>query len=105
MVIWEYWLIGIGVALVAIAFVVLTVFSIMALISLRKLMRDSNELVVDVEEKVHALDPYFNVVSGVGEALERFSCRKEKGCSNKAVDILECALVGLTLWQKIKEKK
>ena len=94
----EYWLIGIAVALVALAFVALTVFSILTLISVRKLTRD-------IEEKVRALDPYFNVISGVGKTLERFSCRREKGCSNKAVDILECALAGLAVWQKIKENK
>ncbi len=105
MVICEYWVIWIAIAIVAIAFAALVVYSIFALISLRKLLRNANELVVDLEEKARSLDPYFHVASGVGEALECFSGRKKGERSNKWVDLVECSLVGLSLWQKLKEKK
>ncbi len=101
MVIWEWWVICISVALAALAFVALVVYCACALYSIRKLTKH-------IDRKIHDLDPYFHVLGSVGKGVEKCAYRERERIetrSDQAVDTLEWALMGLTLWQKFKERK
>ena len=111
--IWEHWLIAISIGIAAIAFVALVVFVILALISMKQMLND-------IDQKVHSLDPLFRLVSRAGDVIEK---KAEKQLAdveqkiyeeralprsnglNTAVEVAEWALIGLALWQKIKEKR
>lgn len=98
---WEWLVICISIAVVAVAFVVLVIYFACALHSLKKL---TNHL----DRRVHDLDPYFHVLGNVGRKVEkcaeketeRFECK-----SGPALNALEWALMGLALWQKFKERR
>lgn len=110
--IWENWLVAISIGLIAVAFVVLVVFVILALVSMRK-------TVDDVEHKLHSLDPLFRVVSRAGNVMEKQAEKKladveaeiraeslqTRTGTTTAMEVAEWALIGLALWQKIKERR
>ena len=112
---WEAWVIGISIGVVALAFVVLVIFLALALQSLRhtlrktdKLLKESKELVQDVEKKLHAFDPYVNVVKGVGSTIERHACEdcdKVESTTNTAMDVLEWGVLGFQLWERFRDKR
>ena len=114
--IWEHWLIALSIVIVAIAFVVLVVFVVLALRSMR-------QMVMDLEEKVHSFDPLFRVVSKAGRAIEKKASNvkqlsedfdapvrenselRSSRAVNTAMEVAEWAMIGMALWQKIKEKR
>ncbi len=127
---WEGWLIGISVILVACAFIALVIFLIIFLRSLRKtllhtnqLLKDSDEVVRGVERKLHAVDPLFKAVADMGSILEKHTCcikhhaeanlekeleqkyEKVNERANIVTDVIEWSLLGVSLWQKFKEKR
>jgi uncharacterized protein YoxC len=111
---WENWMIAISVLVIAIAFIILVIFVILALVSLKRMTNDLNQ-------KVHAFDPIFRVVSKAGDVIERKTEKqladveaaaasqerelRRNGGVNTAMEVAEWAMVGLALWQKIKEKR
>lgn len=113
---WESWLIAISILIIALAFVALAIFVIVTLLSLR-------QMVNDLDQKVRAFDPIFRVVNQAGQALERKAakveqlseeieesvCRKyehkREGVVNTAMEVAEWAIIGMSLWQKIQERR
>lgn len=113
---WESWLITLSVVIVALAFVALAVFIIKTLLSLR-------QMVNDLDQKVHDFDPLFRVVNQAGmvierkaqkvqefseefeESLNRKKHARRENQSNTAMDVAELAVIGLSLWQKIQERR
>ena len=119
---WEGWVIAISIGIVALVFVLLVIFLVITLISLRRTLKTVNSICMDLEEKVHAFDPLFNVVSGVGQAVEKTSCmqqlseevnrssnrvkkQKSEGVLNTTLEVVEWGLIGLALWQEIKDRR
>ena len=108
------WLIAVSISIAALAFVALIVFVIMTLISLRK-------MVDDLDRRVRTFDPLLRVVNKAGNAIERkvshmqqlseeaeeeeLVHRGRRGGVNTAMEVAEWALIGMALWQKIREKK
>lgn len=109
---WENWLLTLSVVLAAIAFTALVIFVIVMLLSMRKMVND-------LDQKVHSLDPLFRIVSRAGGVMEKRTERTlyeaerraeedlspRQGGTNTVLEVAEWALVGLALWQKIKERK
>lgn len=111
--IWENWLVAISVGIIALAFVALVIFVILALISIKQMLND-------VDQKIHSLDPLFRIVSKAGNVMEKKAVKQlsevEERVSeereyqrshgvNTAMEIAEWALIGLALWQKFKDKR
>jgi uncharacterized protein YoxC len=110
------WLIVASICLVALAFVALVIYLILTLLSLRRMVRD-------LDDKVHSLDPIFRVVAKAGSAIEKkathmrqlseeiedstsYECsRRRDRPVNTAMEVAEWALIGMALWQKIKERR
>lgn len=111
------WFIAVSVGVVAIAFVALIIFVIMTLISLRK-------MVDDLDTRVRTFDPLLRVVNKAGNAIERKTAHikqlsdeiedeeevvrhesRRGSAVNTAMEVAEWALIGMALWDKIKEKK
>ncbi len=110
------WIISISIGIVALAFVALVIFLGVTLLSLRR-------TIVDLDDKVHAFDPLFRVVSKTGEAIERKTShvrqlsreveesiddeseRRKERVLNTALEVAEWTLVGVALWQKLRERK
>lgn len=114
---WEYWLISISIGVVALAFVALVVYLIKMLVSIKG-------MVDDLDQKVHSFDPYFRLVNKAGNVIEKKASnikqlseeveeevqyeRREKARDttvNTALEVAEWTLLGLALWQKIKERR
>jgi len=114
---WENWLIAISVGVIAIAFVILVIYVILALLSMKRMVND-------LDQKVHALDPLFRVVSKAGNVIEKKTDielaaveeamlrereppppPRRNGAVNAALEVAEWALVGFSLFQKIREKR
>lgn len=112
----EGWLIAISIGVIALAFVALVIFVILALLSMRRMVQD-------LDDKVRTFDPLFRVVNKAGNAIERKAskikqlsedveeevciereCRRDSTV-NTAMEVAEWALIGMALWQKIREKK
>jgi len=107
------WIIAISVIIIAVAFVVLVIFLVMMLVSVKKTVESAERMCRDLHMKVDAFDPYFRVITHLGNALEKASisenleervgARLEK--SGKIVDIAidatNWAMIGLSLWKKI----
>ena len=120
---WETWVIALSIGVIALMFVVLSVFLVILLVSLRRTVKTANSICTDLEGKIHAFDPVFNVVSGIGHAVEkRTACvrqlskeveesvvqekqEREAGVLNTALEVAEWTLIGMALWQKIKERR
>jgi uncharacterized protein YoxC len=114
---WEYWLIAISIGVFALAFLGLVIFLAITLMSVRATVKN-------VDHKVHSFDPLFRVVNKAGCAVERKASkvkqlsedveeeivdlardkRKER-VVNTAMEVAEWALIGLALWQKIKQER
>ena len=111
------WLIAVSISIIALAFVALIVFVIMTLVSLRK-------MVDDLDARVRTFDPLLRVVNKAGNAIERKAShikqlsedveeeeafvhreRRRTGGMNTAMEVAEWALIGMALWEKIREKK
>lgn len=113
---WESWLIAVSICIIALAFVALIVFVILTLLSLRK-------MVEDLDQKVRTFDPLFRVVNKAGCAIERKASKIKQlseeveeeefleretrvdGAVNTAMEVAEWAMIGMALWQKIREKR
>lgn len=121
---WESWVIALSIGIVALAFVALVVFLIMTLVSLRETLKTTNEMCADLEQKIHAFDPVVRVVSEVGSTVEKcvhkikHAADESQPCPcchpnhgkvesrvNTVLEVAEWAVVGLALWQKIKERR
>lgn len=81
-------------------------------------IRQINELSCDIRTKLICLQPFFRVISHVGEKLECSLSPHEKEAliqrlqeemqekeRNVVFDILECFLLGVRIWKKIHVKK
>ncbi len=127
----QEWIIGISVAIVALAFLALVIYLIRTLIAVKnsleeteKLLFESRVLIVDVETKLKALNPLFHLVEHLGETKKKDlgatihhlsdevheSIREEKEqliqrTTRTIMDVLEWGLVGVTLWKKFKGRK
>jgi uncharacterized protein YoxC len=111
----ESWIISISVGLVALACVALIIYLILALLAVRK-------MILDLDEKVRTFDPLFRVVNKAGSAIEHKAAKikqlseeveeeyssstpKKDKAINTAMEVAEWALIGMALWQKIRERK
>lgn len=113
------WVIAISVGVAVLAFVVLVVFLCITLFSLRKtlntsdaLLEETKDVVDDLQVKIHAFDSLFRAVSNVGGVVEKKVTKaaeeveeREDRRANLVTDALEFAILGVTLWQKIKERR
>ncbi|NGX60826.1 MAG: hypothetical protein K940chlam9_00298 [Chlamydiae bacterium] len=112
----ESWLIAVSIGIVALAFLALVIYLIVTLVSLRKTIDATNE-------KIHTFDPLFRTVDRVGEAIEKRTgsvrqlseeveeeeyrgrrSRKSRTIDT-ALEVAEWALVGLAIWNKMKERR
>lgn len=112
-------LIGISIGVVALAFVVLVVYLCTTLITLRKTLETSNKLlkdarvvIDDLQGKVHAFDAVFRTISQVGNVVEKKVSHAteeiiegERSKMGFVTDALEWAILGVTLFQKFKDKR
>lgn len=127
---WESWVIGISVGIIAIAFVVLVIFVVGVLIDLRRslqqttlLIQETNNVVADVERKLHAFDPVFRAVDTLSETLQKqansakYVAEEISEVSQREVrdvkiskhtqtvlEVAEWAMLGFALWKKIKKR-
>ena len=111
------WFIAVSISVAVLAFVALIVFVILTLISLRK-------MVDDLDKRVRTFDPLLRVVNKAGNAIERKASHikhlsedveeeaelvhregRKHGPVNTAMEVAEWALIGIALWEKIREKK
>lgn len=113
------WIISVSIAVAVLAFVILVVFLCITLFSVRKtlatsdaLLEETKDIVDDLQHKIHAFDSLFRAVSNVGGAVEKKVTvatealeERETSRTNLVTDALEFALLGVTLWQKIKERR
>lgn len=87
-------------------------------------VRNANVLAEDVQGKMKCLDPIFQSISNVGEIAEGKTCAwknasyqkqhqfrealdenlNEQGPNEKIVDVIQWALEGVNLWQKLKKR-
>lgn len=85
---------------------------------LEEAIRQANELSCDIRAKLICLQPFFRVISHVGDELECRTalCEKEEFLQklqesghekerSVVLDILECLLLGVRIWKKIHVKK
>lgn len=111
-----FWIISISVAIVAVALVVLVIFLAAAILSLRR-------TIADVDDKIQAFEPFFRVVSKTGDVVEQKAkrslehaaemeneiCReaqeRKDRVLNTALEVAQLTLVGVALWQKLRERK
>jgi uncharacterized protein YoxC len=115
--IWEHWLIAVSIGIIAIAFVVLVIYVILALLSMKKMVND-------FDQKVHSFDPLFRILTKAGTVIEKKTDKElaeveeemlreraapqpahKRNGMHAAIEVAEWALVGLTLWQKIRERR
>jgi len=110
------WIISISIGVVALGFIALVIFLGVTLLSLRR-------TISDVDDKIQAFEPLFRIVSKTGEVVEKKATRSLKHCEeeeesvrdeeqerkdrilNTALDVAQWTLVGVALWQKIRERK
>src|SRR5262245_31360776 len=74
-----------SIVLAAMAFVVLVIFLVLTLLSVTKSLRrteglidHSNEIAKNVNQKLHALDPFFNHVSEASQIVAKRECCEER---------------------------
>lgn len=112
----DSWIISISVGIVALSFVALVIFLGITLLSVRRTIED-------VDDKLHSFDPLFRIVSKTSGAIEKKTCRaielaeeeeealideeqeRKARVLNKALEVAEWTLVGVALWQKLRERK
>lgn len=109
------WVISWSVAAFAVAFILLVVFLVITLVSLRKTLRrtdqllaHTDEVVLDLEEKIQSLDAYFRIVSDVGDRVDHYyeAHHHESGRETSiAGDIMEIAASGLAVWEKLRKRR
>lgn len=116
---WEHWVIGLSIAVVALAFAALVVFLILTLNTVRvslketdKLIRDTNQVVVDIERKIHSFDPIFKQVSKFGHSIEHAAetveIQKQEKVDktvNTLMEVVEWGVLGASLWKKFMDKR
>ncbi|MEZ5315039.1 MAG: DUF948 domain-containing protein [Chlamydiales bacterium] len=105
-------IISISVAIVACAFIAIVIFLAIILLSLRR-------TILDMDDKIQAFAPLARFIFKIGDLVEK----KEKGmsesedeiskkafkkkdrCLDAVIEVVRWALVGVAIWQKLKEKK
>ncbi len=97
------WVISVSVAAFAVACIILAIYLIFTLIEVRRTLENVND-------KVHDLDPLFRIAEGLGKSLEdKVNPEKKEVEVKRAVqmgyEVAEWAILGLTLFQKIKERR
>lgn len=118
----EVWIIAFAIGVIALTFIVLVVFTVMMLISMRRTLKSTTEVCDDLNDKFHSLDPLFRMAHGVGSKIENTRCmrgltdeieesiyeerihRSEEN-TNTTLEVAEWALIGLSLWNKIKKRR
>jgi uncharacterized protein YoxC len=100
-------MIEISVAIIALAFVILVIFLILTLISLRKTLDD-------LKEKSQKLDGLFNTIGHVGDYLDK-STEPLEQCDSlyelcheteeKDIDWVGLAAAGLLIWHKLQKRR
>lgn len=110
-------IIEISVAIAVLAFVVLVVYLIKTLCSLRKTLDQArytlqgiNELKSDLEYKAKSLNPLFDTFSLLGEkALEKAGSMTQREIQDESEDkltnILEWVTGGIRLWCAFKKRR
>lgn len=119
-------IIEISVAVIAVAFAALVIYLIMLMVSLRdnlrqtkKILENTNDISLDLRNKMESLDPIFHTITNLGDVLEKkteslkeyvnapveveTSLKKERELK-KISDVLEFAGMGIRLWQKLKRR-
>lgn len=109
-------IIAISIGVFVLAFVALVIFLAITLLSVRK-------TVADLDDKIHTFDPLFRVVEKTGCAIERKTSRvrqlseeveesvydeeqeRRDRILNTALEVAEWTLVGVALWQKLRERR
>lgn len=85
----------------------------------QKIIEHTNQLSFDIKRKMEALNPIFNALGNLGEMAEHktFALKKKAPASEEdsltehelrsrspVADVLELAVIGTCLWQKLKNK-
>jgi hypothetical protein len=112
--VWENWTLAICAIIVAAAFLVLVIYVIIALLSMKRIVND-------LDQKIHAFDPLFRILTKAGNVIEKKTDQelaeveeelykeseppRRNGGVNTAIEVAEWALIGLSLWQKIRERR
>lgn len=130
----DVWMIDIGILLIAIAFVALVIFVIIALLAITKSIKHANkalgEIEKDIEDLSHesvkliqhtntvlgALDPYCHIAKRMGQKVESYiaptqdeespppSSKKEE-VSQTIIEVAEWALIGVTLFERFRTRR
>lgn len=107
---WTYWVYGISVGVIALFFMVLVIYLVFALRSLRAALDEAAMLIEDLHERIDQFDSYFEVASDFGEEMRRSrKQRDEEECEGSlaaelVADALHVGLLGFGLFQKYKKR-
>lgn len=104
----------ISIIICSVAFVVLVIYLVRTLISLRSTLESLNrqlnattEISYDVQGKLKNLDSLFNAFSLFGATIEEKAAKcqicQSKG-KEKTAELVEWVVLGLDLWQKMRRK-
>jgi uncharacterized protein YoxC len=111
------WVLVACVIIVAIAFVVLVAYLAVLLVSLKRTINTADHICHDLQGKVNAFDPYFQMIEQIGTAVEKKAGHVAQAIGESegglkgdkylgaAMAVTNLALVGLSVWQKLKRRK
>lgn len=109
----ENLIIAISLGIIAIMFITLAIFAIVTLLAIRK-------VIINVNDKIHSFDRFFrNFERNDSDSEERVCCRRCHNSSEKeeffdhrkerilntALEVADWAILGIALWQRLKERK
>jgi len=100
---------------IAIAIVVLVAFIVRFLCKAEKTLTNLNVLSEDLNSKMQCIHPFFRMISVVGEGLEYRAaslnrqhlfkcCSEESRDQDIYLDVVDCALLSLRIWKKMKDR-
>lgn len=115
-------IIEISVAVIAAAFVLLVVYLIILIRSLRVTLSQIDHLSREINGKTESLTPFFNALNQTGQILEKKAANLKKDydycleeeydreeCEKKNLIVATAAIelmgIGLSAWQKIKKRR
>lgn len=119
-------IIEISVAIIAFTFVVLVIYLIVLIVSLRenlrqvkKILESANDISSDLRNKMESLDSIFHTITNLGDILEHETASfkqyvtspleveasiKQECELKKISDVFEFVGMGIRLWKKLKRR-
>lgn len=115
-------MIEISVAVIAVAFVLLVLYLIILIRSLRVTLSQVDHLIHEINGKTESLTPFFNALNQTGQILEKKAANLKKNCDHcleeecdrdefekksliAASAAIELMGICLSAWQKIKKRR